>query len=254
MGILEEFKYYKSLLSQYFVKRFDLKVYAGLSLLLVILGISQGFEIIIQMENLLFIFASLLGFRLLDDAWSFHLDRTQHPDRAYIHQVHFKKFILSVTTIFIVYQTALFICSYYLGVTILILSLSSCFLYLLFYTNKQAMTIIPLLKYPILIWCISGFSTSLEVILLSIGAFFMMLSVDLFKDNPSLSKGLQLKITILLIAGLLIMQPWHDKTNMVLDLFLIAMPFILLMNIRLKISYILLVIIFPTMHVIDLLL
>lgn len=253
MAILGKYNYYKTLLVQYIAQRFHLMKFAGLSVLLVVMGIQREADHLLMIENLFFIFASLFVFRLIDDAWSFHLDRTEHPDRIYLLSENFNSFIRLSIILYIIYQAGLFFISPFLGWVVFILVLISSALYIAFYNKKAFMAIIPILKYPVFIWCISRFSLTAEIFLLSIGAFLMMLAVDFFQANSSRTKRIYLKIGLILLTGLIVMQPWLEQTSIGLDLFLIAIPLLFILIAHLKGMYIFPAIIFSIIHFVDLL-
>ncbi len=189
---------------QYISTRFKILKFAGFAGLLVLLSVTEIPEWRIIAGNFIFIFASLFAFRLLDDMWSFYLDRIDHPQRTYLLPENFKSFIVLTAIVFTVYMGGLFLFSWNYAITILILFLVSSVLYLLFFKVKPIMTIIPLLKYPVLIWCISQFSLSNQILFLSAGAFFMMLTIDFIEVKKS-TDSLKYKILLVLITGILML-------------------------------------------------
>jgi hypothetical protein len=251
MAILEKFSYYRRSLFQYFSTRFGILKYVVFAILLCLLGLTEIPESRVFVENLTFIFASLFAFRLLDDAWSFHLDRIHFPRRTYLSPKNIRSFIFFTVLIFIVYQLSLFLLSWLLAITILTLFLVSTGLYLLFFKAKSIMTIIPLLKYPVLIWCISRFAMSSEVLFLSAGAFVMMLTSD-FIDENKLKSALKIKILLILFTGVLIFQPWIKGFSLIIDLVLITVPIFLIAFTSMKEEPIFPVVIFPLLHLFDL--
>ncbi len=252
MEILGKFKYYKSLLKRYLAQRFGIMKFAGFSIILLTLGINKEIDCFRLFENLVFLISSLFVYRCIDDVWSFHIDRVDHPERVYILPENLKNFVLLVSMFFIVYLVCLFCFSFFLAYTILLLFLFSSILYYFFFKNKRVMTIIPLLKYPILIWCISGFLLSEEIICLSGGVFFMMLSAEFFEKNPIKTKGILIKLLLLLLTGILVMSPWLEENSLSIDILLIAIPLLLMIIPRFKNIYIFHVLIFPVMHIFDL--
>ena len=202
-------------------------------------------------ENFIFIFASLFAFRLLDDAWSFHLDRISFPERAYLLPKNIGKFIFFAALVNAVYLSVLLWISGFLAITVLILFLVSNGLYILFFRKKSILTIIPLLKYPVLIWCISGFSISSEVLLLSAGAFFMMLTSDYIDGNKS-TNTLKYKILLILVTGILIFQPWTKGFGQITDVVFISMTVLLIAFTSMDEQPIFPVIVFPMFHIFDL--
>ncbi len=251
MVILGKFKYYNRLLFQYISTRFGLLKFAGFAVLLAMLGVTEIPEWKIFTENCIFIFASLFAFRLLDDAWSVHFDRIHHPQRTYLSPENFGSFIVFTALVFTIYLVGLFLFSWVLAITILILLLVSTGLYVLFFKDNSIMTIIPLLKYPVLIWCISRFSMSSEVLFLSAGAFFMMLTSDFIDQNKS-TQPLKYKTLLILLTGILIFQPWILGFNMLIDLVLISITILLVSFTSMKEESVFPVVVFPVLHLFDL--
>lgn len=254
MATLEKFRYYSSMLFQYISTRFGILKFLVFAILLCLLGVTEIPEPQIFVGNIIFIFASLFAFRLLDDAWSFHLDRIDHPQRTYLLPKNIKNFIVFTVFVSTIYLVGLFLFSWDFAITILILYLVSNGLYFLFFRNKGIMTIIPLLKYPVLIWCISRFSMSSEVLFLSAGAFFMMLASDFIAENNSKSRALMFKILLILITGVLIFQPGFNGFSMITDLVYISIPVLLSAFTSIDEEPLFPIVVFPVLHIFDLLL
>jgi len=251
MVILEKFSYYSRNLFQYISTRFGVLKFLVFAILLCLLGLTHIPESRIFVQNLIFTFASLFAFRFLDDAWSFYLDRIHHPQRTYISPENIRDFIFLTVFIFIIYQLGLFLFSWILAITMLTLFLLSTGLYIFFFKVKSMMIIIPLLKYPVLIWCISRFSMSSEVLFISAGAFFMMLTSDFIDENKQ-NSALKTKTLLIFITGILIFQPWTKDFNLITDLVLITIPLILMAFTSMKEEPIFPVVIFPLLHLFDL--
>ncbi len=252
MGTLEKFKSYSSVLFQYISTRFGILKFLAFAILLCLLGITEIPEPQIFVENFIFVFTSLFAFRLLDDAWSFHLDRIQHPERNYLFPQNIGKFIFFTGLLIMVYLSGLFWFSLFLAITILTLLLVSTVFYALFFKVKSIMMIIPLLKYPVFIWCISRFSMSSEVLFLSAGVFFMLLTSDFIDENRSQSSTLKFKILLILITGMLIFHPWSTSFSMVISLVIISIPLLLITFTSLKERRFFPIIVFPMLHIFDL--
>ena len=241
------------MLFQYISTRFGILKFSIFAVLLLILGTTEIVEGKIFAENFIFIFVSLFAFRLLDDAWSFYLDRIDHPRRTYLLPKNIKSFIVFTVIVFTIYLVGLFIFSWDFAITILILFVVSNGLYFLFYKVKSIMIIIPLLKYPVFIWCISGFSMSSEVLFLSAGAFFMMLTSDFIDENPFGSYRHMIRILMILITGIFIFQPWESSSNLLFDLGFIIIPILLIASRSMEVNPKFPVIVFPILHLSDLL-
>jgi hypothetical protein len=251
MAIWEKFKYCKRMIFRYLSTRFGILKFAVFTILLCLLGLTEIPEGRIFAENFIFILVSLFAFRLLDDLWSFHLDRIHHPERTYLLTKNMQIFIVFTVIVFSIYLVGLFLFSRDFAIAILVLFLVSNGLYLLFFRKKSIITIIPLLKYPVLIWCISGFSMSPEVLLLSAGAFFMMLTSDYIDENKS-SSTLKYKILLILITGILIFQPWNIGFNMITDVVFISLTILLIAFTSMDEQPIFPVVVFPVLHIFDL--
>lgn len=251
MEILEKLKGYSNIVFQYISTRFGVLKFTVFAMLLCLLSVTEMQEWQKLVENFIFIFASLFAFRLLDDAWSFYLDRIHHPDRLYLLQKNFGSFIFFAGFVIIVYQAGLFLYSGFLAITMLILFLFSTLLYFLFFRKKSIMAIIPLLKYPVLIWCLSRFSTSAEVLYLSAGAFFMMLTSDYIDENKS-TGTLNYKILLILITGILIFQPWNGNSSILTAFIFISIPIILIAFLSMDKKPFFPIVVFPVLHFLEL--
>lgn len=239
------------MLFQYISTRFGILKFSIFAVLLLILGTTEIVEGKIFAENFIFIFVSLFAFRLLDDAWSFYLDRIDHPRRTYLLPKNIKSFFVFTVIVFTIYLVGLFIFSWDFAITILILFVVSNGLYFLFYKVKSIMTIIPLLKYPVFIWCISGFSMSSEVLFLSAGAFFMMLTSDFIDENKS-TRALKYKILLILLTGILIFQPWDGGSSRLFDLVFMAIPILLISFTSMEEEPFFPIVVFPILYIFDL--
>jgi len=209
---------------------------------------------IVLFKNFAFVFVSLFVFRWIDDAWSFYNDRIEHPDRFYILPPYFRNFAMLGLLIYVLYLTALFLYSYYLVQTMLFLFIISTVFYAVFYKNKYVMFIIPILKYPVIIWCISDFSMSNEVLYLAFGSFLMIIAVDFLQEYESGTKGILVKLALLMVTGILVMQPLSEITNLFLDVAMITIPLIFLFLKPIKALVVFPAIYYPVMHIIDILL
>ena len=254
METLEKFRSYKKLFILYRTTRFGILKFAGLSALIVLLGIDAKPEWHDFMVNFIIIFSSVFVFRWMDDAWSFYLDRENYPERIYVNSNNIRSFFTLGALIYILYQSGLFLYSLQLALTMLILFGISFVFYFRFFRNKLIMPVIPLLKYPVFIWCISGFSLSFEVICLSLGAFFIMSAVDLIQKYPSRNDLFIAKLALLGVSGILVFQPFMDKDNILVNILMILFPMLFLLIRRINTLTFFPIIIYPILHMIDILL
>jgi hypothetical protein len=254
MVTLGKFKYCKTLLIQYCKLRFGLMKFSGLSVLLVMLGASVEQEWTVFIRNFVFIYFSLFIFRWIDDAWSFYLDRPKHPDRFYIKPENFKSFVLLGIFIYVLYQTGLFLYSFHLALAIFSLFLVSTVFYLLFYKRNNIMLVIPILKYPVFIWCISDFSMSNDILCLAFSSFLIMIAMDIFQKKIIGLKGILIKITLLISIGILILHPWIEQKNLFSTITLILLPLIFLVFDKIKVLPFFPIVYYPIAHIIDIIL
>lgn len=238
------------MLFQYISSRFEILRFAAFAILLVLLSITEIPEWRMFAGNFVFILVSLFAFRLLDDAWSFHLDRIAHPQRTYLLPENFDRFILFTSMVLAIYLCIVFIVSQTLGIVILTLVLVSCGAYLLFFKVKHVMALIPLLKYPVLVWCIARFAITNEVLCLSAAAFFGMLTADYTDGNKS-PGSLKYTMLLALITGTFLFQPWASAFPLIIDLTIIIIPTILLIFIPLEKRSLFPIVIFPALHLLD---
>jgi hypothetical protein len=166
--------------------------------------------------DVLFLFMSLIVFRCIDDAGSYVLDRENHRDRIYLIQPNFTKFIYLTITITLIYLACLFwinINSFYL---ISIFMFGSIIGYLLFSRNKIILAIIPLLKYPVLLWVLSEFSKDFDSILLVFSSFFIMVAFEFLDNLNTENPKTYLGILSMLIVGFLTFQSQENLISIIL--------------------------------------
>jgi hypothetical protein len=253
MVILEKFSFYRKMLGSYFLTRFLIPRYAVFALLLVLLGQPELYLSAVLIKQCIFVFLTLFVFRWMDDAASFYIDRIDHPSRIYVRKEQFKHFLLMGSIFMLIYLGGIFLFSLKLALIMDGLVVGSLFLYLIFYRRRTVMLLIPLLKYPVMIWCIAGSVFTQEIILLMAACFVMLLGIDLFrKDHTSWQSSL-IHIFVLLATGLLILQPWSEQESLLADLFMVIIPAMLILLIPVRKIYLFPVILFPIFHIFDLL-
>jgi hypothetical protein len=250
METMGKFTSYRKLWQSYLATRFGIPRYAGFAILLVILAAQPGTDLPAAFENLVVTFFFLLVFRMMDDAWSFHSDRIDHPERTYLSPDNIRTFAVGSLVVYALFQLVLFAWSLSWAVTIFGLALASNLLCLAFYRIRLVMAAIPLLKYPVLIWCLSGFSVSDEVLCLMAASFFMMVCVDLTHDRDLISIRAILKLLFLLITGLLVTQPWTGSRHIWINAVFIILPAVFVMAFRHKALRFAPAVIYPLIHLI----
>ncbi|GEM_PF-3586004 len=249
----KKIKNYFSVIIQYISIRFELKKYLSITLSLCILGTTEIVEPLSFAGDLLFVLSSLFVFRLLEDAWSYHLDRIYHPKRLYLKPKIFKFFIGFIIFVFFCYFSVVFLVSSNLALIVFILFTASFLFYLLFYKVKLVMIVIPLLQYPVFILVISDFSLSPQLWFLAFGALFMILSSNFIKAYRIINSTLKYKILLVLITGVLVFHPWLKTYNLLFEMIFIFIPVFLITFSSMKEEPLFPVLAFPLLHIIDVL-
>lgn len=200
---------------KYLTSRLSLVKFFSLSLLfaLFILQVESSFEDWILGAG--FLLVSFLIFRIIDDIGSVHLDRINHPSRIYLLEKNISKMIIFggfVLTLYII-SLEIFMPSYFME-TIGGFAVGSIIAYLVFDKNKILLPVIPILKYPLLLWCLTSFSIEVEHLLLVFSSAMIMGSHDTIEKIKSYSSiWFFISIILVLTAGLLIFQPWSKALN-----------------------------------------
>lgn len=238
------------LVKTYLRQRFPLAKFVLFALLLTLFGYVPHQGVFALAHNFLFIYASLLVFRATDDAWSFELDRKAHPNRQYLLPVHFPTFVRLVAVLYFVYQLVLVAFFREAAIGVALLYLFSGVTYYYNYRRPKVMFLIPLLKYPVLIGCISTHSEN-QTIGLASASFLIMLLNDLSERYADDSRFQAFKIVGFVFLSYLIVPAISPDTNRVLYAFCLLVPGgLLLTNQRLHRLHILPIILFPILHVI----
>jgi hypothetical protein len=166
-------------------------------------------------------------FRLIDDAGSVTLDRENHPERIHLLPKNYKHFLIATIITTIVFLFALYISftKSFLLVTGLIVV--SAFLYVIFHRNKIIISLIPLLKYPILLWCLISLSYEVDAILICLSSFAIMLMYDLIDDEDEKKRKLVRNVIGITICSILVFQPWLKASLLVFTILPIILVFTL---------------------------
>ena len=252
MATLEKYKFYSDIISGYTSKRFGILKFSGFAIFLALLGTTEIMDWEKLGINYLFLFTSLFVFRLIDDLGSFYIDRIIHPERTYLRPEKIKIFIVFTLLSFALYLVVLLLLSTFLAHTIFLLTLVSFVLYFAFFKVKWIMKIIPLIKYPVFIWSVLGFSMANEVLFLSAGAFFMVFTSDFIDENPVIMKQFSLKLLLLILTGIFIFQPEFSGGGLISDIVYLIIPLLLIVFPPIKGYAFYPIIVFPILHIIDL--
>ena len=160
-----------------------------------------------------FLFFSFVAFRFLDDAGSIRHDKIHFPERLYLNKEHYSSF-LALTGIVVIFYLG-FISLYDISLlsVLLVLLVASVLAYIMFQKHSVITKLIPLLKYPVLTWCVAGQSENLEDLILYISTFFIMLMYDMLEEVPMTLPNRLRNVLGIMICGILVFQPWCNFTN-----------------------------------------
>lgn len=202
----------------------------ALTFLMLILILTTTDTIMVWMFSFSFIVCSLFAFRILDDAFSVELDRIEHPNRTYLTPTKFIQFKKLTLLIFVIYLLGLGFVFSTILIAILTLLMGSLLLYGMFYRHRLIMKSIPLLKYPVLLYCIS--ILAYKEIQIEVYLSFLLLmagfdSFDMVEKNP---KHIWIPILFCLGCGILLFKPWLNSINILFCL----MPLFIIYRIRKK--------------------
>lgn len=196
---------------KYLKSRLSLLRFFGLALLftLFVLPSDAFFQDFISQSG--FLLFSFLVFRILDDLGSVHFDRVQHPDRSYLWSPSFPKIIRFGAGVLFSYLILIWVFMP-IHYVIVIGSFSgiSILAYLLFENNQNLLPLIPILKYPVLLWCLTDLSLETEQVLLLASTAIIIASHDsLERLNSGSNRGLYRSLFYLMLVGFLVFQPWN---------------------------------------------
>jgi 4-hydroxybenzoate polyprenyltransferase len=152
----------------------------GLTLLMSMLVLSPEDAAETWLFSMLLLVISFIVFRILDDAFSVTIDRKEHPERTYLISTNFKSF-KKITAISIgVYLLTVGLMYSKMYFILLLLLVSSLALYYLFGKQILVLKIIPLVKYPVLLYCVSMISWHEVKVEVLIASFLLMAGFDSF--------------------------------------------------------------------------
>ena len=154
-----------------------------LSILFSLLIYSPGMKAVDELSRVLFLMLSFFVFRLIDDACSVSYDRSHHPDRSYLSPENYPTFLRLTAVSCLAYQSLLFMYSKEIGLIVSLFIFASLLLYVLFQKQFTVLSLIPLLKYPVLLYCLVFQYASNTLIFICLSSFFIMLSYDLLEDK-----------------------------------------------------------------------
>ena len=207
------------LLVSYISQRFKPLQFLVLACLLSLLINYPSMEIGYWLNSIGFLFASFFAFRFLDDVFSVHIDRIEHPERQYLSVKNYVTFVVICACVLPIYLIALFYFEWpwpYIG-SIILLIITSVILYTIFGKKPNVLMLISLLKYPVLLGAFIDFPESFLPQI--IASFFIVLAYDLAEDIHRNKSTFWWLLVVELICGLLL---FHHLTLTLFLLFLIA--------------------------------
>ena len=249
---MERSNSYSRILLYYFRNRFGLLRYLLFAILLWTISLREWSLDEGWWGDILFVLATLFLFRWLDDLGSIYLDRKDHPHRLYTLPANFKPFAFLAALFLVIYIVLLFVLDVPVAIWMLGFLALTGLLYLLFYKRREIMFIIPLLKYPVILWCLMDRSPGSEGVWMMLAVFFMVLDGDLFGAAGSWLGKRAVRGVMLLLTGLLVIQPWGGDLALYWSLLLILpLPLVILLvfvppSMRIALLY------YPIIHTIHL--
>lgn len=192
----------------YLKSRFNPVKFLLLAILLSLLVYSSPSPWIGPVLGIAFLFSSIFAFRVLDDAGSVHYDRVNHPNRSYLSPENFLRFLRFTIAVLLIYLAFLFAFSLNYFITGSLLLVLSFLAYILFGKNNAVLPIIPLLKYPVLLWVLMDFSLNPVDLCVASSSIFMMASYDLIEQIGKNKSSLLSSIITLLLTGILLFPFW----------------------------------------------
>jgi hypothetical protein len=187
----------------------------GLTLLMSMLVLSTKDAAETWLFSMLLLVISFIVFRILDDAFSVTIDRKEHLERTYLIPDNFKSF-KKITAISIgVYLITVGLMYSKIYFILFLLLISSLALYFMFGKQVLVLKLIPLVKYPVLLYCVSIISwheVKLEVL---IASFLLMAGFDSFDRVKSNPNHIWQPMLFLFCGSILLFKPWLNYINIV---------------------------------------
>lgn len=216
-----------AVLLEYMKIRIYLVQLMGLSMLMSVLVLSIDNTLIEWLYSILFLVISFSVFRIVDDAFSVEIDRKEHPERTYLIPQRFnsfKKITAIISAIYLISIGLVFPAAFFIILSLLIGSLV---LYLLLKKQHLVSKLIPLLKYPVLLYCLAMItSTGVELGVL-FSSFLLMAGFDSFDNVKRNSKHIWQPMLLLLCCSILLYKPWLDYINILFSVLPILIIYVI---------------------------
>ena len=190
----------------------------GLTLLMSILVLSPKDSAETWLFSMLLLVISFIVFRILDDAFSVTIDRKEHLERTYLIPDNFKSFkkITAISIgVYLIIVGSMYSKIYFI---LFLLLTSSLALYYMFGKQVLVLKLIPLVKYPVLLYCVSMISwheVKLEVL---IASFLLMAGFDSFDRVKVNSNTIWQPMLFLFCCSLFLFKPWLNYSYILFSL------------------------------------
>jgi hypothetical protein len=202
----------------------------GLTILMSMLVLSPKDPFEIWLFSMLLLVISFMVFRFLDDAFSVTIDRKEHPERTYLISANFKSFKKITAIIIAVYLISVGLVFSKIFFTLFLLLISSLALYFMFWKQLVVLKLIPLVKYPVLLYCASMISSHEVQLEIGIASFLLMAGFDSFDRVKVKSNTIWQPMLFLFCASILLFKPWLNSIDILFSL----VPLLFIYSIRNK--------------------
>jgi hypothetical protein len=219
-----------AVLVEYIKIRIDPIQLIGLTLLMSMLVLSLEDSAETWLFSMLLLVISFIVFRILDDAFSLTIDRKEHPERTYLNPDNFKSFKKITAIIIGVYLITVGLVYSKIYFILFLLLISSLALYYMFGKQVLLLKIIPLLKYPVLLYCVSIISSNEVEPGILISSFLLMAGFDSFDRVKINSNHIWQPMLLLSCSSIFLFKPWLNYINILY----ILLPLLLIYIIRNK--------------------
>lgn len=208
-----------AVLVEYIKIRIHLVQLIGLTMLMSILVLFTNDSLGVWIYSMMFLITSFIVFRIFDDASSVKIDRKEHPERTYLIPQKFKSFKTITAIIMGIYLLSIGLVFSTAFLIILLLLISSLVLYLLFRKQLLMLKLIPLLKYPVLLYCVSMISSNEVEINILFSSFLLMAGYDSFDYVKRNSNRIWQPMLLLFCCSILLFKPWLNYTYILFSVF-----------------------------------
>jgi hypothetical protein len=216
-----------AVLVEYIKIRIYLVQLIGLTILMSILVLSRDDTFDVWMYSVLFLVISFGVFRVLDDAFSVELDRKEHLERIYLISQKFNSFKKITAIIIVIYLISVGLVFPATFLIILLLLIGSLVLYLLLRKQQLAFKLIPLLKYPVLLYCVSMISSNEVELGVIFSSFLLMAGFDSFDNVKRNSNRIWQPMLLLFCCSILLFKPWLNYINILFSVFTLLVIYLI---------------------------